>query len=92
MSLPSSITVLVPPSQGTDPPVPVIEKVTVPVGTPVEGRTGATVAVNETGWPVTVGLLAEVTAVVVCPFLTTADNVPVLGEKFGSPEYTAVTA
>ena len=68
-----------------------MEKVTEPVGTPVEGLTGATTAVNETGWPVTEGSDAEVTDVVVEPFVMIWDNVPVLVVKFGSPEYTAVT-
>ena len=38
---------------------------TVPVGVPVAGGTGATVAVKLTPWPKTEGFAAEVTAVVV---------------------------
>ena len=88
MSLLSSVW-LSPASQGIEPPpVPVIEKVTVPVGMPVEGLLGATTAVNITGWPVTVGFDADVSVVVVRPLLMTAPPaiVPVLVTKLESPE------
>jgi len=44
--------------------VPLFLKVTVPVGVPVAGATGATVAVNVTDWPDTLGLGELVSAVV----------------------------
>ena len=40
-------------------------KVTVPVGVPVAGATGLTVAVNVTDWPKSDGLTEDVGAVVV---------------------------
>ena len=50
-------------------PVPIVvapsRKFTVPVGVPVPGATGATVAVNVTDWLKTEGFVDEVTAVVV---------------------------
>jgi hypothetical protein len=69
-------------------------KVTVPVGVPVAGGTGATVAVNVTDCPKTDGLAEDVTVVVVWPW---AGGVTVwvraalvLVLKFASPPYVAV--
>jgi hypothetical protein len=44
---------------------PPSRNVTVPVGVPVPGKTGLTVAVKVTNWPETEGLTDDVTAVVV---------------------------
>ena len=45
--------------------VPPSRNVTVPVGIPVPGAAGETIAVKVTGWPKTDGFADEVTAVVV---------------------------
>jgi hypothetical protein len=45
-------------------------KVTVPVGVPAPGDTGATVAVSVTDWPETPGFAEEVTLEVVAAWLT----------------------
>jgi hypothetical protein len=61
-------------------------KVTVPVGVPVAGATGLTVAVNVTAWPNTDGFTDEVT-VVELPALPTVWMIAaeVLLAKFVSP-------
>jgi hypothetical protein len=65
--------------------------VTVPVGVPAPGDTGATVAVNVTDWPKTAGFAEEVTLVVVAVWLTVwATTADVLAVKLVSPLYTAV--
>ena len=70
-----------------------MENVTDPVGVPLAGLCGATVAVKVTGCPVTLGLLAEFSVVVVFPRWIVALRFPVLPLKLGSPEYEAeVTA
>ena len=90
--LPLSGTVS-PPSHATEPPpVPLMENVTDPVGVPLAGLCGATVAVKVTGCPVTLGLLAEFSVVVVFPRWIVALRFPVLPLKLGSPEYEAETA
>ena len=64
---------------------------TVPVGVPVPGLTGATVAVNVTSWPKTGELGVNVTVVVVDASATgTVTAGEVLAPKLVSPEYTAV--
>ena len=79
-------------SQATEPPpVPLMENVTEPVGVPVAGLTRPTVAVKLTGCPVTLGKLAELTVVVVEPFLMGVVSEPLLVTKLLSPEYTALT-
>ena len=45
-------------------------KVTVPVGVPAPGETAATVAVKVTDWPKTLGLVEEVSVVVLLAGLT----------------------
>ena len=59
----------------TSVPVPMLvapsKKVTVPVGTPVAGATGATVAVKVVDCPDVVGLIDEASVVVVLPAPTT---------------------
>jgi hypothetical protein len=69
-----------------------MENVTEPVGVPVAGLCGATVAVKLTGCPVTLGLLAEFSVVFVAPRWIVAFRFPVLPLKLGSPEYDAETA
>ena len=58
--------------------LPPSRKVTVPVGVPVAGATGDTVAEKVTDWPKTEGFCDEVTAVVVFPLttVTLAEAVP----------------
>ncbi len=64
---------------------------TVPVGTPVPGAIGATVAVSVTDCPKTDGLGDEERAVVVFDWPTTCDTAfVVLVIKLGLPEYTPV--
>ena len=68
--------------------LPPSRNVTVPVGVPVPGATGETVAVKVTDWPKTEGFADEVTAVVVSALLTTCGlpvSEPVLPLKFPSP-------
>ena len=60
---------------------PLMTKVTVPVGVPAPGATGATVAVNVTGWPNADGSGDEVTVVVVEALLTSWVSVPLDGAK-----------
>ena len=60
-------------------------KVTVPVGVPAPGATGATVAVKVTGWPKTDGSGDEVTVVVVDACATVWVSVPVEVVKLASP-------
>ena len=61
-------------------------KSTVPVGVPAPGETGATVAVNVTDWPKTLGLVSEVSAVVVSAWFTVCETaVEVLVAKLVSP-------
>lgn len=60
-------------------------KVTVPVGVPVPGATGVTVAVIVTGWPKTDGSGEEVTVVRVDALRTTMTPVPVDEVKLASP-------
>ena len=60
-------------------------KITEPVGTPVEGATRPTVAVNVTCWPVTAGLGDEVSVVVVAALATiSVSGVDVLGRTLRS--------
>lgn len=47
-----------------------------PVGVPLPGATGETVAVKVTGWPTVLGFCEEVTAVVVLAGLTTCGAAP----------------
>jgi hypothetical protein len=67
-----------------------MEKVTDPVGVPVDGLVGATSAVKLTACPVTEGSLEDVTVVVVGPAWTALVRVPTLpaniGSSVGSPE------
>src|SRR5437763_583286 len=66
-------------------------KVTVPVGVPVPGGVAATVAVNVTACPDTVGLAEEASAVLVAAWFTVCESAAdVLAVKFASPPYTAV--
>ena len=51
---------------------------TVPVGVPVAGATGLTVAVNVTDWPKTDGFVDEATVVVVAATAVTTGEVPIL--------------
>ena len=60
-------------------------KVTVPVGVPAPGETGATVAVKVTDCPKTDGSGDEVTVVVVDAWLTVWVSVPLEPVKFASP-------
>ncbi|GAO05925.1 hypothetical protein TPA0598_01_02950 [Streptomyces lydicamycinicus] len=64
---------------------PLMTKVTVPVGVPAPGATGATVAVKVTGSPNTDGSGDEVTVVVVDAWPTVWVSVPTDDEKFASP-------
>jgi hypothetical protein len=64
---------------------PVIVNVTEPVGVPVDGLTGATVAVKLTGALVTVGLEEDVTVVVVAPGLIVFEIEAELGLSALSP-------
>jgi len=60
--------------------------VAVPVGVPLPGETGLTVAVNVTAWPATEGLAEETTLVVVLDCFTVCVKVDeVLVVKFVSP-------
>jgi hypothetical protein len=81
------LNVAVPPLSVPVPKVAVPSlNVTVPVGVPAPGDTGATVAVNVTGWPKTEGLAEEVTLVVVAAWLIVWLKAPeVLVVKFASP-------
>jgi hypothetical protein len=66
-------------------------KVTVPVGTPAAGLTGAIVALNVTLWPNTAGLALEVSDVVVEAWLTVwVSALEVLPVKSVVVAYTAV--
>src|SRR2546425_12642574 len=66
-------------------------KVTVPVGVPAPGATAATVAVNVTGWPDTVGLAEAVTVLVVLAWLTVCVRAAdVLVEQLGAAPETSV--
>ena len=68
--------------------LPPSRKVTVPVGVPVPGGTGETVAVKVTDWPKIEGFCDEITVVVLSALLTTCGlpvNDPVLPLKFPSP-------
>jgi hypothetical protein len=68
--------------------LPPSKKVIVPVGVPVPGATGETVAVKATDWPKTEGFTDEVTVVVVLALLTTSGlpvTEPTLALKFPSP-------
>ena len=68
-------------------------KLTVPVAVPVAGKLTATVAVNVTLWPNTEGLVADVSAVLVAPLLTTwLTALLVLVAKLTLPTYCAVIA
>ena len=72
-------------------PVPMVvrpsKKSTVPVGVPAPGGTAATVAVNVTVWPKTLGLTEEVRVAVVSAGLTTWERTAeVLVAKLVSPE------
>ncbi|MCZ1012607.1 hypothetical protein O1L68_43785 [Streptomyces lydicus] len=60
-------------------------KVTVPVGVPAPGATGATVAVRSTDWPGTEGSGEEVTVVPVAAGVTVWVPVPTDAENPGSP-------
>ena len=59
--------------------------VTVPVGTPVPGATGATVAVSVTACPRDEGLGDVVSVVVVSAFTTCVTAADVLARKFPPP-------
>ena len=62
-------------------------KVTVPLGTPVPGATGATAAVKVTLSPATVGVLLLVTVLALLALLTTCDRAALaLPLKLLSPE------
>ncbi|MDN0200693.1 hypothetical protein, partial [Streptomyces sp. S.PNR 29] len=63
--------------------------VTVPVGDPPPGATGATVAVNVTCSPTTDGSGLDVTVVVVPAAVTVWVSVPVEPVKSPSPPYVA---
>ena len=60
-------------------------KVTVPVGMPVIGATGLTVALNVTDWPNTDGLVPDTTSVVVFVLTVCVSAAEVLVVKFVSP-------
>jgi hypothetical protein len=64
--------------------------VTVPVGVPVAGGAGVTVAVNVTGFPTAAGLWDDTSATDVGFRTTWVRAVDVIGSKLLSPEYTAV--
>ena len=72
--------------------LPSTVKVTVPVGVPVPGEFGVTVAVNVTFWPKTLGFWLEATAVVVFALFTVWPfaRLPPDVLKFESPVYWAV--
>ncbi|WP_033271855.1 hypothetical protein [Streptomyces lydicus] len=82
----SVVTLAVPPERV---PVrvgpPEMTNVTVPVGTPAPGTTGATVAVNVTGCPTTEGSGDEVTVVMVAAWPTVWVSVPTEPVKLASP-------
>ena len=82
-----------PPESGVVPKsVPSAENCTLPVGMPAPGAVAVTVAVNVTGWPNTVGVIAETTVVVVSAALTVWKKVPDVPElKSPSPAYVTVT-
>ncbi|MCR8574823.1 hypothetical protein NE399_11920, partial [Streptomyces sp. Isolate_219] len=80
------VTLAVPPeSVAVSVGPPVITKVTVPVGVPAPGETGATVAVKVTGCPTTDGSGAEMTEVVVEAWPTVWVSVPTEPLKSASP-------
>ncbi|GAA5610959.1 hypothetical protein Spla01_02106 [Streptomyces platensis] len=82
------VTVAVPPTSGAvsvPPPPPAMTKVTVPVGVPAPGATGATVAVMVTGCPKFEGSGDEVTTVDVDALLIVTDPKPLDGENWGLP-------
>ncbi|MFE7546367.1 hypothetical protein [Streptomyces platensis] len=58
---------------------------TVPVGVPAPGATGATVAVNVTDWPTTDGSGDDVTTVVVDAWFTVWVSVPTDEVKLALP-------
>src|ERR1700752_419363 len=58
--------------------LPPSRNVTVPVGVPLPGATGETVAVKVTDWPNTDGFVDEVTVVLVSAFTTVRGAVEVL--------------
>ncbi|GAO05929.1 hypothetical protein TPA0598_01_02990 [Streptomyces lydicamycinicus] len=64
---------------------PLMTKVTVPVGVPAPGATGATIAVKVTVSPKTDGSGAEVTVVVVADGMTVWVSVPTEPAKSASP-------
>ena len=77
------VTVAVPPESvpvRVPPPPPAMTKVTVPVGVPAPGETGATVAVMETGCPNVDGSGEEVTVVVVDALTTVTEARPLDGD------------
>ncbi|GAO05930.1 hypothetical protein TPA0598_01_03000 [Streptomyces lydicamycinicus] len=76
MRVPVSATVVTP---------SVATNVTVPVGVPAPGATGATVAVKVTGSPTTDGSGDEETVVVVSARVTVCVSVPLDPMKLGSP-------
>ena len=75
--VPSRATVVVPPVLKV--------KVTVPVGMPAPGSTGATTAEMVICWPWTDGFGAEVTVVVVVAGVTVWVSFPVDAAKLASP-------
>ncbi|MFD0442536.1 hypothetical protein ACFQ10_08200 [Streptomyces indonesiensis] len=64
-------------------------KVTVPVGAPAPGGTGATRAISVTVWPTADGVGDEVTTVVVAAGATACMRVFSDGAKSPSPAYSA---
>ena len=61
-------------------------KVTVPVGEPAPGATGATTTEKVTPCPNTLGFAEEIEVIVVAPLFTVCDNTDeLLGLKFVSP-------
>ncbi|GAA5610950.1 hypothetical protein Spla01_02097 [Streptomyces platensis] len=76
LRVPVSVTVVTP---------SVATNVTVPVGVPAPGATGATVAVKVTGSPTTDGSGDEETAVVVSARVTVWVSVPTDEVKLASP-------
>ena len=85
--------VALPPTRVTGAPkfTPSIVNCTVPVGVPVAGGTGATVAVKVTDCPNTDGLTDDVTVVVVAPFVTVNGSHTLLAPRLlGSPLYVAL--
>lgn len=83
------VKVTTPPLSGPDPiAMPPSRNVTVPVGVPVPGATGAAVAVKVTDCPEMEGFTEEVTVVAVPALLTTCGlpaSEPVLPLKLPSP-------